>query len=68
MATRLEKVANTAVILACLVFSARYGTELYHRWWPAGPSLPYKAGETISNSADLGLDRARMTMILVTGD
>jgi hypothetical protein len=67
MATKLEKIANIAVILACGVFSSVYGMDLYHRLRPASPNLPYKAGETIKDTADLSLNRARMTMVLVTG-
>lgn len=66
MAGRLEATANTAVILACVIFGVHYGTDFYSRTHPAPPTSPYKAGDTIDDTPELGFKLAGMTMVLVT--
>jgi thioredoxin-related protein len=66
MASRSEMVANTAIILACTIFSIHYGTDYYNRTHPAPPASPYKAGDSIDDGGHLGLSQANMTMLLVT--
>jgi hypothetical protein len=66
MANWLEKTANIAMVIACTVFSVRYGRDLYRQAHPADTAPPYKAGDTIKDTAELGLNQARMTMVLVT--
>lgn len=66
MAGRLETLANIAVILACTIFGVHYGTDLYSRAHPAPPPSPYKAGDMIQDTPELGLRKAGMTMLLVT--
>jgi hypothetical protein len=66
MVTRLEKIANGAILLTCIILSVRYGRDLYRRAHPANLAPPYKIGDTIKDTPELGLNQAPMTMVVVT--
>jgi hypothetical protein len=67
MTFRLESAANVMVIVACTAFAAHYTSDFFKPPDRSSRSTPaYKAGDSITDTADLGLNHARMTMLLVT--
>src|SRR3990170_2033038 len=61
--SRLERVANVAVILTCLTVTG----HILHRYMsPSGPAPTYRAGEHIPEATGLGVKANRQTLLLVT--
>jgi hypothetical protein len=61
-----RKIWDAALVLACALIIVHIGFQRYRKTIPGQPTSAYRPGSTIDDTADLGLGKARRTLLLVT--
>ena len=62
----LDKVANIVLVVTCLIVGGQAGFKMYRNVVPVRPAPVYRLGEIIKDTPDLGLRKARLTLLMIT--